>query len=811
MSKSILKKIWRDLWERKGRTLICLVGLVIGLWAVTSVAVAWLVLKQDMQENFLMTDPPSIVVNLEGIAPSDFSRLEDIEGVKFIDNRSMKTGRVKVTPDQWYFFVVWVIEDFENFTVGKLFPESGKITPGLGEIIIERDGIFLVNSLRGQYRYLNQQRGLPVPEMVFFETDPDVKIKLPGGIDVSTAVVGTAHEPALAASQVESVIYGFISPETANLWFGSEIDGRLIVQLNEGYRDEKNVLEVSTKISSQLSKMGYQVGRIDFPSATEHVHQFQIDSILYLLAGMGLLALLMSVISVVNLTNSILTNQIRQIGILKAIGASTGKVMVIYLGNMVVLGLLASFIAIPMAVSSGYVISDVLSDFMNFNILTKTLPLWFSIILYLVGILFPVLAVIIPVRKWSSVSVMSAFQNFGINDLENSKINFDKIPVPLSINIRMGIRNAFRKPTRTFLTAATLGVGILCFMIAYNTRSSLLYTADLEEAAKIYDVLVSFELPTSPEDLGWINELDLVSEAETWRARRAAIIGLNDSEIGSSSVFMVPQKSDIMRPNMMEGRWLDQGLSGLVINQKIEADFPKLSVGKTITLRIGTQVITVPIVGKLKEFGPPIIYMSESEFRNFFPNESENGSLAFITLRDFTEENLGNLMRILDEEFNQKQILVSQIVSAKIASRVLRNHLEIIIYALLIVALIMLFAGTLAMASGISSSVVERSREIAILRAIGGKPKAIWTILSSESVIMAFIGWLIAFAIASPISQFVTSYFGTALVEYPIDYKGSVEGYAISLALTIFLGAFAVVAPARFANRLSIKEAIGYE
>ena len=52
------------------------------------------------------------------------------------------------------------------------------------------------------------------------------------------------------------------------------------------------------------------------------------------------MALMMSVVLILNLINSIITSQIRQIGILKAIGATTNKVMFIYLGGMAVLGLL---------------------------------------------------------------------------------------------------------------------------------------------------------------------------------------------------------------------------------------------------------------------------------------------------------------------------------------------------------------------------------------------------------------------------------------------------------------------------------------
>jgi putative ABC transport system permease protein len=115
------------------------------------------------------------------------------------------------------------------------------------------------------------------------------------------------------------------------------------------------------------------------------------------------------------------------------------------------------------------------------------------------------------------------------------------------------------------------------------------------------------------------------------------------------------------------------------------------------------------------------------------------------------------------------------------------------------------------MASAISTSVVERTRELAILRAIGGKPGAIRTILSSESVVIALLGWLLALVLAQPISRVLSAYFGTALVEHPFDYKGSIEGAGLSLMVAIILAGAATIAVARLANRQSVLEAIAYE
>ena len=76
---------------------------------------------------------------------------------------------------------------------------------------------------------------------------------------------------------------------------------------------------------------------------------------------------------------------------------------------------------------------------------------------------------------------------------------------------------------------------------------------------------------------------------------------------------------------------------------------------------------------------------------------------------------------------------------------------------------------------------------------------------------MALLGWLTALVLAQPVSRFLSDYFGTALVEYPFDYQGSIEGSYLSLIITISLAALATIAPARLASRQSVKEAIAYE
>lgn len=148
MANSIWKKIWRDLTERKGRSMLTILGLCIGFWGVGSAAVAWLVLSKDLAGNFARTNPPAIAMTIEGRGVIDVRSIGAIEGAQEIENRPQLSGRILYAPDRWLGLVLWVVEDFNDMRVGTVFSEDGTLPPPPGTIVVERDGLPLANLLK---------------------------------------------------------------------------------------------------------------------------------------------------------------------------------------------------------------------------------------------------------------------------------------------------------------------------------------------------------------------------------------------------------------------------------------------------------------------------------------------------------------------------------------------------------------------------------------------------------------------------------------------------------------------------------------
>jgi len=480
-----------------------------------------------------------------------------------------------------------------------------------------------------------------------------------------------------------------------------------------------------------------------------------------------------------------------------------------YAGAMWVIGFAAALLSLPFAIKSGFVVSRGLAALLNFELLTETLPVTARLGFVICASLFPVLAALPSVRRWSNVAVTDALQYFGANPEHDKALRIERLSVLLALNVRMGLRNAFRKPQRTLMTAATLGLGVLVFMIAMNTRTSLLYTAETEESARRYDVLVGFEEPIDASRVSWMAAFPIVERAETWSIERAGIVSPDTTKKETFRLFRVPDDSDMMSPNVLSGHWLSDGMSGgIVINHRLQQDFPELVPGAPVRLDVDGQPLDTTVIGVIKEFGPPTLYVRDADYRARMNDDDERVNAGFVRLKEPTEQNLATLTAMLESHFDLAQVRIRGLQSGKIASRVIRGHLDVIVATLLVLALFILSVSSLGMTSAVSTNVVERSRELGILRSIGGTPSAIRRILASEAVTIAVVGWACALLLSAFVSAPVSNYFGEALVEYPFDFRFSPLGAAMSFGIAVVLAVLASIAPARLVNRQSVSATI---
>ena len=220
------------------------------------------------------------------------------------------------------------------------------------------------------------------------------------------------------------------------------------------------------------------------------------DSITLLLTPLGLLALALSSFLVVNTISALMSQQVRQIGVMKSVGARRGQIVAMYLSSVLVYSVLALAIAIPMTVVVSGALAQFLGGFINVTFPAFSLPIDVLVIEIAVGILVPLLAALYPVFKGTGVTVREAISDYGLGKGQFGTDRFTRMLGRIrgiSRPLQLSLRNTFRRRSRLIMTLITLTLGGMLFMTVGSVRLSLGNLIDDALAYNQFDIQVQFE------------------------------------------------------------------------------------------------------------------------------------------------------------------------------------------------------------------------------------------------------------------------------------------------------------------------------
>jgi len=134
-----------------------------------------------------------------------------------------------------------------------------------------------------------------------------------------------------------------------------------------------------------------------------------------------------------------------------------------------------------------------------------------------------------------------------------------------------------------------------------------------------------------------------------------------------------------------------------------------------------------------------------------------------------------------------------------------------IIFLLLIMALMLAVVGGLGLMGTMRINVLERTREIGVLRAIGAPNKGVTRVFIREGIAIGLISWLLGAILAYPLGKGLSDGVGLAVMGVPLNFSYSMTGVWVWLILVVILSAMASFIPARNASRLTVREVLAYE
>jgi putative ABC transport system permease protein len=151
---------------------------------------------------------------------------------------------------------------------------------------------------------------------------------------------------------------------------------------------------------------------------------------------------------------------------------------------------------------------------------------------------------------------------------------------------------------------------------------------------------------------------------------------------------------------------------------------------------------------------------------------------------------------------------LTQVEDTRVA---IKNHLTIIASFLIIMSLLVVLVGGLGLATTVSINTVERTKEIGILRSIGGKQATVTGIIVSEGIVIGILSWVISLLLSFPISRLISYRFGMIFFDAPLEFAVSINGYLIWFAIVIIFAALASYYPSKKATTMSLRDALAYE
>jgi putative ABC transport system permease protein len=118
--------------------------------------------------------------------------------------------------------------------------------------------------------------------------------------------------------------------------------------------------------------------------------------------------------------------------------------------------------------------------------------------------------------------------------------------------------------------------------------------------------------------------------------------------------------------------------------------------------------------------------------------------------------------------------------------------------------------GILGLVSTLSMNVIERTRELGIMRAMGATPGTIMRIIVSEGVFAGALSWVFAVLISAPLSLLVGRVVGMLSFKVPLALTMSTFAMMLWLTLVVVGSGLAGAFPAYRASRLTVREALAY-
>jgi len=779
-------KILRDLLVNKSRSLLVILAVGVGVAAFGLMITGRVVLEENLRAGYAGTQPAHAILSLSAFDNGLLKHVQALDYVRSVQARRVDQARILSGSDTWLSFEIHTLPDFDSISINKLTLDSKvPLPPSLNTILLER-------SLKN-----------------IMDVGDSIKVQLLNGDVYTLTVSGFVNDLSHLPSEISLLGLGYISLDTADvLGFDNNYNQLLVIFRNGNTRNEVEIQ--TTQLVKDLEKAGYQVFNASVPVPNKYALGDNMSSVLFILNALGVLTLILSAFLVTSVMSAIMSQQIPQIGILKSLGAHIQQTIFLYLQEVLLFGALALLLAIPLGLIGAYFLADGVATSLNFNLEHFSLPVITLALQAISALLAPLLASLFPIVSGSLITIRQAISNYNPETgMRVGRFRFLGEPPQL---VNLSVRNTFRRRGRLVLTFMALLLAGAMFIAIIGIRQSMRKALREIQGDLNYDVGVDFVRPYSVRKLE--NEtikLDGVRAVETWAVDNGRLVFNDDHLSGSIVLYGVPQGTQMARPGVIHGSWLSRNTPrGIFVNADFLDLSPSLKVGSVITLKIAGHKEQWIILGSGGRGIVPAAYLFYDDLVSETGLDRLANRLVIQTARSdsvFQSAVQSNVLARLNTiNFD---VLGSQTTTQLKETNA--AQLDVVIILLLSMVVLVAIVGGLGLAITMSLNVIERTREIGILRSLGAQNGAVRRVVIVEGLVIGLISWMLSIPCSIPLAIWLGNSLGISLLARPLDYIFSVPAVLMWLGLMIAISIVASIIPAQNAARLTIRDALVYE
>jgi putative ABC transport system permease protein len=806
MLKPHWRKVLRDFSVNKTRSGLIVLSIAVGLFATGMIVQAGILLNDGLHRGYAAINPSSgIIRTAQTFDPNFVQSVRAMEDVTDADARAHIFTRFQLQPaggssagkepEGWGDLEIFSVPDYDSLRVNKISPQSGAWPPPPHELLIERSSLALI--------------GAKVGDSLRIETD--------GSQPQEVRIAGVVHDLIQLPAQFDGSVYVYVSMDTLEALGEPRGFNELhIVVRRPG--DPAEVQRVVNLVKDKIENNGMTIPMDLAANPNDLPMGDVLQAILLLLGGLGVLSLGLSAFLIVNTVSALITQQVRQIGVMKAVGARAGQIVRMYLALSALYGAAALILAVPLSILGAWGLSRMLAEMFNFDLAGFRVAPQAIALQLVIGLLIPVLAGLYPTLAVLRVSAAEAMRGSGTGTDRFGQGRFDRLFLGDSFTrflprpVLLSLRNTFRRKGRLFLTLAALTLGGAIFIGVLSVRASL--------ARSVNDIIpYRFDLSVAlarPEEIARVEQLALgaphVVEAKGWTQMPVRRVRADGSE--SQSIFLLapPVAANRILPAMVEGRWLVSGDDHtVVITSGMLQNEPDLKVGGDMVIRIAGKNVTFHIVGMALGMGMvPTMYADFDDIARITGGAGQASRLMVVTGRPAASDQAQDAAS-LEKYLEENGVGVRSIQLMTEEGDQVKSIFDIILALALVMALLLAVVGGLGLMGTLSINVLERTREIGVMRAIGASDGAVARVFLVEGEVIGLMSWLLGALLAIPLSALLNWGIGMALLQMPLNSTFSLQGAGLWLIAVGVLAALSSFWPARNASRLTVRDVLAYE